>query len=261
MRERFQAAVATGCSRVSVSPLDVARAQDAGVPAREIGAWARDLGLTLVLDPVLNWSPGPIATQSRFGRFTMDESLSMARELGVVSMSAIGPRAGDVTTQEMVEPFARLCDAAGEFGALVHVEFIPMTRVPSLRQAWEIVWEADRDNGGVLIDSWHYFRGDPDREVLLAIPGERVLAVQVDDAPAVAGPDLWQDTRERLLPGEGELDLSGLLGDLARIGGLGCVGPEVLSASTTEQARRDPVGTAQRAVDRVRALVDVACGT
>ena len=55
---RIEAARATGFSRLSVSPLDVARAQEQGTSAAELGRQLRDAGLEIVLDPVMNWYGG-----------------------------------------------------------------------------------------------------------------------------------------------------------------------------------------------------------
>ena len=104
----------------------------------------------------------------------------------------------------------------------------------------------------ILFDTWHFFRGSPAFEDLEAVPGERIFAVQVDDAlPDVIG-SLWEDTQRRLLPGDGCFDLPRVLRTLARIGGLRLVGPEVISPQTAAMAPRD---AARVAGDRVRRLV------
>ena len=49
--DRIAAAVACGYSRISVSPLDVARSEEAGTSAVELGRRIRDAGLGIVVDP------------------------------------------------------------------------------------------------------------------------------------------------------------------------------------------------------------------
>src|SRR6185503_5845153 len=74
---------------------------------------------------------------------------------------------------------------------------------------------SDRPNGGVLVDAWHQFRSGGDDAALRAVPGDRVLGLQLDDGPVEAEPDLLAASlHDRLLPGAGELDLRGLLGTL-----------------------------------------------
>jgi sugar phosphate isomerase/epimerase len=255
--QRIAAAVAAGYDAVSISPLDVERAESSGTTARELGRWIRGEGLEVVMDPVLNWYGGKVAAGSRFGRFPVQESLRMCADLGVRSLSALAQRSGHVPLEAMTQPFGDLCDAASDFGASVHLEFIPMTQIPDLRSAWTIVESADRPNGGLLLDTWHFFRGDPDLDLLATLPGDRVLAVQVDDANEAVVGDLWQDTRQRRLPGDGSFDLMGVLRVLDQIGGLSLVGPEVIS---TETAAMDPSVAAKVAGDRVRVLVEEVRG-
>lgn len=250
--DRIRAAHATGCTSISLSPVDVERAQREGDSATALGRRIRGEGLGLVMDPVMNWYGGIPAATSRFGRFSADESLRMCADLEVSSISVLAQREGSTQAAQMVEPFSRFCDAAAQFAADVHLEFIPMTEVPDLATAWEVVKLADRSNGGILVDSWHFFRGNPDLDLLATVPGERILAVQLDDARAEVQGSLWDDTRERLMPGEGSFDLVGLLTVLAGIGGLRRVGPEVISSAT---ASMDPIETATLAMDSVRTLI------
>ena len=78
----------------------------------------------------------------------------------------------------------------------------------------------------------------------MAIPAERVLAVQVDDGPAQAEENLIEATlHNRLVPGEGAFDVAGYLGSLRSIGARAPIGVEVFSddlhaLGATEAARR-----------------------
>ena len=153
---------------------------------------------------------------------------------------------------EFTEPFASLCDRAADLGVQVHLEFMPMSAITDLAAAWDIVRDADRPNGGIVFDTWHFFRGNPDFDLLSRIPGERILGVQLDDAlPTVRG-TLREDTQRRLLPGEGSFDLPGIITALRTAGWTGPWGVEILS----EEHRALPVREAlQRAADGARSLL------
>ena len=255
LAERFAAAAATGCREATLSPPDVLRAAEDGTAAAEIGRQARDLGLDLVVDPVMNWYPDREPSPSRFAGVSTDDALRICEALGVASLSAIATASSDVPVPDLAGYFGRLCDRAAGFGARVHLEFIPFTIVRTLRIAWDLVRAADRPNGGLVFDTWHFFRGEPDFEVLAGIPGDRIFHVQLDDAPAVPSGPLREETQHRLLPGDGALDLVAAIRALDRIGGLRRVGPEVISP---DLAALSVLDAATLAMDRTRAMVDAA---
>jgi sugar phosphate isomerase/epimerase len=250
--ERFRAAADAGYHAVTLSPPDVVRAAEAGTSAEQIGRQARDLGLQLILDPVMNWYPDRTPSPSRFAGVAAKDALRMCEALGARSFSAIATGASDVPLAELPEFFGRLCDEAAAFGADAHLEFIPFTFVRDLRTAWDIVRIADRPNGGLVFDTWHFFRSDADFDLLATIPGKRILQVQIDDAAAVADGPLREETQRRLLPGDGALDLSRAVRALAAIGGMRWIGPEVINP---ELAAMPVLDAAELALARSRSAI------
>jgi sugar phosphate isomerase/epimerase len=116
-----------------------------------------------------------------------------------------------------------------------------------------VVRIADRPNGGLNVDTWHCARTGTTAEDLRALPGECVLAIQLDDAPERAEDNLIDATlHDRLLPGEGELDLAGYLGALGDIGVRAPVGVEVFSDTLHASGARN---AARAAADSTRQLL------
>jgi len=253
--DRLDAARSIDVQRFSVTPLDVVWANDEGIATGDLGRRIRDAGYDIVMDPIVNWYGGIPHPASRFGRFSSDETLRMSAELGVVSMNLIGQPTHDASPELLATSFAAVCDRAADFGAQAHLEFTPISAIADLAAGWEIVRTADRSNGGLLFDTWHFFRGTPDLELLARIPGDRIFSVQVSDAPAEQLPDIRQDTQNRLLPGDGVFDLVGVLRILHSIGALTWVGPEVISPAL---AAESPTVAAQLADWRTRAVVAAA---
>ena len=135
---------------------------------------------------------------------------------------------------------------------VIDLVVIHCTELPDLATAWAVVQAADRANGGLLIDDWHFFRGDPDFDLLAGIPGERIFAVQLSDADAHCVEPLYEDAiHRRRLPGDGDLDLERFVDVLSANGALGLVGPEVFS---DELHARGPQAAAEAAMDRTRLL-------
>src|SRR3954451_19723926 len=256
--ERFAAAAETGCDAVTLSPPDVVRAAQSGSSAGQIGRRASEYGLQLIVDPVMNWYPDSTPSPSRFAGVSAEDAVRMCAEIGADTFSAIATNSSDVPIAELAHWFGELCDRAADFGAQVHLEFIPFTIVGDLRTAWDIVRIADRSNGGLVFDTWHFFRGTPDHDLLADVPGDRILQVQIDDAPRVPDGPLRQETQRRLLPGDGELDLVRVVRELAAIGALQRVGPEVISPDLAAMPIRS---AAALALGRSRAVVSEALAT
>ena len=248
---RVEGARAAGFGRISVSGPDVVRAAEEGTKPHELGRYLRDAGLEVVIDPVMNWYGSPLVGFP-FADVSVDEVLGMAEALDAVSLGAIGHPLNEIPIEEVAGPFGVLCDRAREVGALVHLEFMPMLSITDLASAWTIVSGADRPNGGIMFDTWHFFHTGADFGLLEQVPGDRIFGVQVSDADPQPGADLGQDTFNRLLPGDGSLDLVRVLGVLDRIGGLHSVGPEVISPMTAAMA---PAEAARVTRERIADLI------
>jgi sugar phosphate isomerase/epimerase len=267
-RTRLEAAVAAGYGAVSLWGRDYQGARDEGYDDADMVALLRDHGLRVAeLDPVWWWTPGaasfsipPELDPIDVFCFGEAELFRIAEVLGARSVNAADVLGGDWEVVDAAASFAALCDRAAEYGLLVHLEWLAWSRIPDLTTALEIVMLADRPNGGLNIDTWHCARTDTDAADLLAVPGDRVLAIQLDDGPAEAEENLIEATlHARLVPGEGAFDLQGYLAALQRIEASAPIGVEVFS---DELHALGPAEAAQRAADATRALLaDVAGGS
>jgi sugar phosphate isomerase/epimerase len=250
MDERFEVAAAEGFQYVSLAAWDVARELEAGRSLGDLRSRADDHGVGLIMDPITGWHASVKPTSWKLAQYSMDEILGMSEALGISSLSAIGGSSSDFNPEAMVDEFGALCDAAARFGARVHLEFMPMSAVPDLATAWHIVQEADRRNGGITFDTWHFFRSTGDFDLLASIPGDRIFAVQIDDAAAEVHGSLWVDTMNRLLPGDGSFDLHRAVEILDRIGALTLVGPEVISPALAAMPAREAARLARQRMEQ-----------
>lgn len=121
----------------------------------------------------------------------------------------------DPDEQRLIDRFAAFCDVAAEFGMGANLEPMPWTDVRDFAQGARIVERAARRNAGVLIDPIHFDRGDSRADEIGAVPPARLRYIQLCDAPAARPRDtatlLHQARAERLMPGDGALDLIGIL--------------------------------------------------
>jgi sugar phosphate isomerase/epimerase len=95
----------------------------------------------------------------------------------------------------------------GRRGLQVAVEGFPWSVLAGAATVPDLLRRTHASNLGQMIDVWHFYNngGDPD-----ALEGP-IAAVQLNDGPRVYDDHLVHARAARKLPGEGELDLTGLL--------------------------------------------------
>lgn len=242
--ERIGPVAAAGFDAISLQPGDVWALEQQGIPAHDIATRIADAGLAVAeMDCTANWMPRHATTDSIDPGLTdLLRGLAAARvvetaaRIGARSVAAIDMCPTPPALDEAAEGFAALCDLAAEHGLKAHIEFLPVSAIRTLGDAWAIVEAAGRPNGGLTIDAWHFFRSGSTLAQLAAIPGDRIHTVQLCDAPATPQGDLWSELMQgRLLPGEGELDLAGLIRTLDAIGSQAPIGTEVFHARQAAQ--------------------------
>jgi sugar phosphate isomerase/epimerase len=221
-----------------------------------------DHGLAVAeVDPAWWWLPEagavnlpPEVDTERVFRYGEQEMFRIATAVGARSLNAVDVFGGSWDVDAAAAAFAGLCDRAGEHGLLVHLEFLPWSRIPDVATGWEIVSLADRPNGGIAVDAWHYVRSGADEKTLSSIPGEKILGIQLDDGPAEPEENLVHATlHDRLLPGAGAFDLVALLSVLRSVGAVAPIGVEVFSDGLHALG---PFEAARRAGIAARALID-----
>jgi sugar phosphate isomerase/epimerase len=81
-------------------------------------------------------------------------------------------------------------------------------------------------NVGALVDAWHWYHSGGTTADLLAADQSRIVHIHVSDAKNTPAADVRDN--QRLMPGEGVIDLVGFFQALRRIGYTGGVSPEPL---------------------------------
>lgn len=125
----------------------------------------------------------------------------------------------DLNETRLTDSYARLCEVMQAYGLTADLEFMPWTAVPDAKTALRIIKAAGQPaNAGILVDALHVDRSSTTLDDIRAIPRELLHYAQICDAPtrAQAGrafttEEMIHTARcERLLPGEGGIDLQGL---------------------------------------------------
>jgi sugar phosphate isomerase/epimerase len=227
--ERVAAAAAAGFTAISMWGRDRQEAHSQGLSDHDIRKVLENHGIAVAdLSALTSWLPGTETVGAGvFGEghpffgwserdFLETGEVVKARSLSLTDIAGL-----HVSVDEAARAFGGVCDRAADHGLLAQIEFMSMSSLPTLADAWAVVQAANRPNGGIVLDSWHFFRTGTLSD-LDAVPADRISGVQISDALRKRHGDPAQDTATRLMPGEGELPLRDLLVAL-REGG--CVAP------------------------------------
>ena len=202
------------------------------------------------LDGPITWLPnwdGPPAP-------SVAEVVDRAAALGARSFTIVEITGSTPPLDVAVESFAAACDLAAQAGVLVHIEPFPWSGISDFGFAADIVAGADRANGGILLDTWHLFRGPNRGSLPLRVDPRMVLGLQINDVRAAPDDDVRQEAmHDRLLPGTGAAggQIRALLDGL-RAGG--CSAPPGVEVFSDELAALPPREIAQRTFDALQSV-------
>lgn len=152
----------------------------------------------------------------------------------LVTITGSAPRSNYRLAHQIArKAYAELADYAAEHGMRIMFEPLhPMfmntdTFICSLSEALKLVHAVNRENFGLLIDVWHVWQ-EPLIQERIPAAGDRLFGVHISDWPA----DEPRCPADRLLPGDGCIDLLGLFGALEEAGYRGVYCLEIFSDAT-----------------------------
>jgi sugar phosphate isomerase/epimerase len=202
---------------------------------REVERRLADTGVKVLDVEIFRLKP-----DTRVGDY--EAAIATGARLGATELLIAG---NDPNESRLTETFGAFCDLAGRYGMGADLEFMPWTDAKDLPQAARIIERTGRDNAGMLIDPFHFSRSRSRIEDIASVPPTRFHFMQFCDVPAAIPPtteEILAEARgERLFPGDGDVDLVGLLRALPRDLPISLEVPTLTLAKTvgaTERARR-----------------------
>ncbi|MFF0161980.1 bifunctional sugar phosphate isomerase/epimerase/4-hydroxyphenylpyruvate dioxygenase family protein [Streptomyces sp. NPDC005263] len=252
LTEKLTAAARAGFDGVEIFENDLLASP---LTPEEIRARCADLGLTVDLyQPLRDIEAVPRDESARNLRRARHKFELMGR-LGadtVLVCSSVSPLAVDDDALA-AEQLSELADLAQDFGIRVAYEALAWGRhVSTYDHAWRIVETARHPALGTCLDSFHILSrcsGPKDLEGIADIPGEKIFFLQLADAPLLAMDVLQWSRHYRCFPGQGGLDVAGLLRHVLATGYDGPLSLEIFN-DVFRQAEAGPT-----AVDARRSLL------
>jgi 4-hydroxyphenylpyruvate dioxygenase len=252
LEDKLRAAAGAGFVGVEIFDTDFLASP---LSAREVRTLLDELGLDCVLyQPIRDFEGMPEPHRARaFARarqkFAVMQELRCDRVLLCSNCSplSVGDRA------RIVADLRQLGEVAAEYGITVGYEALAWgLHVNDHREVWEIVCQVDHTNIGILLDSFHSLaRGIPN-ESIRQITADKLVFVQLADAPRLDMGHLYWSRHFRNLPGQGNFDLTGYVAEILRIGYSGPLSLEIFNdrfrANSAPMVARDGV----RALDALR---------
>ncbi len=156
-----------------------------------------------------------------------DELLEMARALGCTWVQV---RVVDEVDDRIANLFTWSAERFGASDVGLAVEFSPLTTVQTIADARELLAGAGgAARTGVIVDTWHFFRGDDYWPDLEALAVDELAFVQFSDGLSAGNKPGHDTLHRRALPGHGEFDLDRFSACLRAKSFRGPVSVEVLS--------------------------------
>jgi 4-hydroxyphenylpyruvate dioxygenase len=198
----------------------------------DVREFARSLGLEIIaLQPFRDFEGLPEPARAK----ALDRArrkLELMTRLGtplLLVCSSISPEAsGDL--ERIAADLHELGDLARSFRLSVGYEALAWGRhIDDYRQAWEAVRRAVHGNVGLVLDSYHLLAKGLPVEDIAEIPADRIVLVQIADAPGIEMDLLHLSRHYRCLPGQGDLPVPAMLRKLEEIGYQGPISHEIFS--------------------------------
>ena len=249
-RDRAEAAARAGYAGFGLKQADL-RHRLGQYTLAEMRSILGDNGLVyLALEALFDWyADGPARTRSDADRRLL---LEVAEALGAHHIKAAGSFAGPgAPLGRMHDAFQALARQAREVGTCFTLEPIMFSDVPDIDTALAVLGDSAGRGGGLMLDSWHVFRGQMSLAQIAALPAGVIGGVELDDGSLTPmGSELEDTLNRRLLPGEGAFDLSAFITAARASGDAGPWGVEILSeaqrARSLEQAAQQSYTATQQ---------------
>jgi 2-keto-myo-inositol isomerase len=178
--------------------------------------------------------------------------MDVAAALGAPHCIA-SPAAGTVDVALAARNYRELLEIGIQHGVDPSMEYLGfVTQLNTLESALEILRLADHPAGTVIVDPFHAFRGGGSFETLSQLRPEQIAISHFNDTPSTP-PREQQHDHNRVLPGEGHLDLKRWIGLLQQIGYTGWLSLELFNEALWA---RDPREVAQIGLEKMCAVAE-----
>jgi 4-hydroxyphenylpyruvate dioxygenase len=187
-----------------------------------------------VTTPVASFQGGLLMSQGEFRKQhweSFEKRLAQCRELNVGTLVLAADVVGQLTQQDLERvqvSLGQAAELAGKHSVRLALEFQARSAfISNLQTAAAIVAETGSPHLGICLDVFHYYVGPSKPEDLGYLSSENLFHVQLCDLSGV--PREFAVDADRILPGDGDMQLGPLLARLTEIDYGGYVSVELMN--------------------------------
>lgn len=135
-----------------------------------------------------------------------------------ISLPAYGNKGDDLEFGR--KSFIELCNIAEKHKLKLGIENLLWSPIDTVLSAWEFVQSTEKQNAGILVDAFQFFKSNSTLKDLEKIPVDKIFVVHMRDHLNSNNhyDPLTQAREYSVFPGEGDFDLKSLIKELKDIG-------------------------------------------
>lgn len=178
----------------------------------------------------------------------------MDQSITVGAMHAVaGPPHGAVDFDLAGQRYGELLDLGISMGVKPAMEYLGIAQeINNIGAALKIMENSGHPDATIVLDPFHDFRGGAGCEDIARLTASQVAVSHFDDAPATPP---WNEQRDsdRVMPGDGIIDLTRFCELLTQIGYDGWISLELFREDLWQQ---DPLAVAQEGLEKMRTVCE-----
>lgn len=229
LTQKLEASAVVGYDGIELFETDLTVSD---ISPRTLRERALDLNLEIVaMQPFRDFEAMPEDLRER-NLERAKRKMDLMAELGtrrLLICSNISPLCLD-DRQRAAEDLHVIGDVAAEYDFQIGYEALAWGRhVNEYQQSWEIVQLADHAHVGIVLDSFHVLVKGSDLAAIRMIPAEKIVLVQLADAPRLDMGHLYLSRHYRCFPGQGSMPVEAFCAAVKSTGYTGYLSHEIFS--------------------------------
>ena len=251
LMEKIGVAAETGWPAVELWLDDVIAYCASGGSVRDVVRALDDAGLVLPSVIALKYWSGTHGAERDAAMEEVRRRLDLAAALGAPSV-VVTPTEHREPIEETGRRYGELLALGEKVGVRPSFEFIGrFEQYNNISISLEAMRATGRDDTRIVVDAFHIHRGEGEIADLEKVPMDRISIFHIDDAPAHP-PRETQLDKDRVMPGDGVIDLPAVVRRLREGGYAGAVSLELFNETYWA---RDPREVAREGLAKTRAVL------